>query len=439
MHGNPLSPRWQAFWACIGVPWLVITLVGVGVGMIPREPTDPRFHGNDLMQDWLSAKAYFASESIYASMDETMPRFMKVKNAEGPNSLHVNGHPPPAVWLLLPLGGLSFGMATTVWNTLSLAAVGLALWAIISRRGLNIDSSFIWPMVVLVFCSAPLLSQTATAQFNGVLLLLLTGAWLGQRNGASWCAGALIGVAASMKLFPLFFLFIFALQRDWKALLGGVCSFAAMVLISIAVFGTDSWRVYIQEVMPSLDGWRGAHMNSSLAGFWSHLFDPGYPSIKPIVQSQTIARIGTLICSLVVAAIAGWTAWRATTIPERDRAFGAGVVAMVLCSPTAWDHYWLMLALPLAILWFTSLAETSGYERPKSQALFAAVFWLCVVLLGVVRQKWIWELAMGDIDKLVAFPIHSLTALAYPTYCLLLLFGMLVVSRDAEADDRLER
>jgi hypothetical protein len=456
MHRKPLSQRWQVFWACIGVPWLLVTVIGLGFRMIPREPTDRHFRSNDLVQDWLSAKSYFEGESIYASIDETLPRFLGVKNAEGPNSLHVNGHPPPAVWLLLPLGKLSFGVATATWNLLSLLAVGVALAAIISRRGLNLDSSFIWPLVVLVYCSAPLLSQMATAQFNGALLLLLTGAWFAQRNGASWWAGALIGVAASMKLFPLYFLFIFVVQRDWKALLGGIVAFAVMVLISIAAFGTESWRVYVSDVMPSLDAWRGAQMNSSFAGFWSHLFDPGYPSIVPLVQSHTIARVGTLACSLIVSAIAGWTAWRVKTPGERDRAFGAAVVAMVLCSPTAWDHYWLMLVLPLSILWFTSLADTSGYgERAlahasgsgrqpparvsgyrKSKGLFAALFWLCVVLLGVVRPLWVWKLAFGDGPTL---PLHSVTALAWPTYCMILLFAMLVLSRDAEAVDHLER
>src|SRR5690606_23594460 len=163
--------------------------------------------------------------------------------------------PPPAILMVMPLAPLPYAQVKLIWQLLSLACVALSVAAIVSSRGLDLDRSNVWPLMVLVLGSTPLASQTIMLQFNAILLLLLTTAWLAQRHGQSWLAGALIGIAASVKLFPLYLLFVFLMLRDWRAMLAGVAAFAAMVGLSCALFGSDAWRTFIVEVMPSLDTW----------------------------------------------------------------------------------------------------------------------------------------------------------------------------------------
>ncbi|MFM8271347.1 MAG: hypothetical protein ACKODX_03340, partial [Gemmata sp.] len=43
--------------------------------------------------------------------------------------------------------------------------------------------------------------------------------------------------------------------------------------------------------------------------------------------------------------------WRARTVEARDRALGVTLVAMLLVSPLSWNHGYLMLVLPLGLLW----------------------------------------------------------------------------------------
>ena len=414
----PLSLWWQYFWALIGVPWVCVSLVALAVYANPWRPSI-----GDLSQEWLSARCYFAGLDVYTSMDETLPRFLGVRNSTSADSLRMNGHPPSSILWILPLGQLSYPHVKLIWQLLSLGCVALSVAGIVSSRGLDLDRSNVWPLMVLVIGSTPLASQTAMLQFNAILLLLLTAAWLAQRNGQSWVAGALIGIAASVKLFPLYLLFVFLMMRDWRALLGGVLAFAAMVGASCAVFGSDAWRTFVVEVIPSLDTWRGAWLNSSLTGFWARLFDPANPHVVPLTQSPLIAKGAMLLCAALLSIGVAWKSWRAQSMTERDRAFALGVVAMILCSPTAWDHYWLMLVLPLPIWWWT--AQVSPVGR--------VVFWLCVVLLAVIRPLWAWNALIGTEPGTLAFPIHSLTVLAYPCYCLLALFGLLVASKDALA------
>jgi alpha-1,2-mannosyltransferase len=417
MHA-PLSQRWQYFWALIGVPWVCLSLLAL---VMHANPWNRKL--GDLSQDWLSARCYFEGIDVYASMDETLPKFLGIPNSSGTESLHVNAHPPTSVLMVLPLGKLSYPHAKLVWQLLTLVCVALSVVGLVSSRGLNLDRSNIWPMAVLILGSAPLASQVIMLQFNAILLLLLTGAWLAQRSGQSWLAGALLGIAASVKLFPLYLLFVFLVMRDWRALVGGVVAFAAMVGASCALFGTDAWRTFIVEVMPSLATWRGAWLNSSLTGFWSRLFDPANPYVVPITQSPLVAKGAVLVCAALLSLGVAWKGWRAQSQGERDLAYALGVVAMILCSPTAWDHYWLMLVLPLAIWWWT--AEVGPVGR--------VVFWLCIGLLAVIRPLWAWSTLIGTEPGTLAQPIHSLTVLAYPGYCLLVLFGLLLASKDADA------
>lgn len=414
----PLSQSWQYFWALLGVPWVCVSLVAL---VVHANPWSPRI--GDLSQDWLSARCYFAGLDVYSSMDETVPQFLGARNSTSADSLRLNGHPPTSILWMLPLARLPYPQVKLIWQLLTFACVGLSVAGIVSSRGLDLDRSNIWPLMVLVVGSAPLASQIIMLQFNAILLLLLTTAWLAQRNGQSWVAGALIGIAASVKLFPLYLLFVFVMMRDWRALLGGVLAFAALVGASCAVFGSDAWRTFIVEVMPSLASWRGAWLNSSLTGFWARLLDPANPYVVPLTQSPLLAKVAVLLSAALLSVGVAWKSWRAQSQGERDRAFALGVVAMILCSPTAWDHYWLMLVLPLAIWWWTAEVRPVG----------RVVFWLCVVLLAVIRPLWAWNALIGTEPGTLAHPIHSLTVLAYPSYCLLALCGLLAASKDAVA------
>lgn len=413
-----LAWRWQQFWAYVGVPWLLVSLIGLGHHLNPYNP-----HAGDLLQDWLSARCYFVGQPVYSPMDETVPQFLGVPNSQAADSLRVNAHPPTSVLPVLPLALLSYPQAKLVWNLLSLASVAVAIGCFFHPRGLALDRSYIWPVTLLIVCSGPLASQTMNAQFNAVLLMLLSTAWLAQRNGWSYAAGALIGFAASIKLFPLYFLLVFFVLRDWRAIAGLVGSLAVMVVLTGMVFGWETWRVYLVDVMPTVGGWRGSWLNASLTGFWARLFDPANPGVAPLVYAPLAAKVATLASVALLSLGVAIKGWRAQSVRERDLAFAAGVVVMLLASPTVWDHYWVMLLLPLGIYWFS--AEISPWRR--------VLFWSAVVLLGVVRPKWIWDVLIVPFAE-VATPLHSVLVLAYPTYCLLIVAGVLLASRPREEE-----
>ena len=96
---------------------------------------------------------------------------------------------------------------------------------------------------------------------------------------------------------------------------------------------------------------------------------------------------------------------------------------MVLISPVAWQHYFLLLLQPLAVAWRGATSKTSR----TCFVLALTALWLSPFVIW-----WGFGL-LGH----TAGPIHALTLLAYPTYALVALFVLLLSQASkSDGDDR---
>lgn len=108
---------------------------------------------------------------------------------------------------------------------------------------------------------------------------------------------------------------------------------------------------------------------------------------------------------------------RARSRSEQDLALATCITAMLLVTPTVWEHYFLLLLLPVALLWMS--LPTSGPARWD--------FRLILFILWMSRSLW-WKIFLGA-DRiawthLTALPWQTLTALSFQTYALLGLFAL---------------
>ena len=128
------------------------------------------------------------------------------------------------------------------------------------------------------------------------------------------------------------------------------------MLLAALVLGPQAFRDYVGDVMPMVATFTNIWTNASLAGFWTKWFDagvtntvipPGPRHIPPIAFLPALATAG-----LVISAIATLTIWahKVRRLPL-DLRFGITLVAMLLLSPITWDHYFLLLALPIVQVW----------------------------------------------------------------------------------------
>lgn len=135
--------------------------------------------------------------------------------------------------------------AKHIWILLSLALIVPISWMLRSMTRLS------YQRIVLAFSlSVPLHRNLEFGQFYIFLLFLIVAACWAYLQGFRVVAGMLVAIAAACKIFPVFFFVFFLRRRDWRGLAGGLIAGMAAACISVAVFGWNVHRTYLQEIMP---------------------------------------------------------------------------------------------------------------------------------------------------------------------------------------------
>jgi Glycosyltransferase family 87 len=420
VKANLLARRW--FW--VPVTLVVCLLLG------PAFCKQLRQHElHDFVQEWASARNIFTGFAIYENQEITLRHHMGYQRRPNEFFLERNAHPPTSVLLAVPFAWLNYWDALTAWNLVSLALLGVTIWLILRELDLPRPAWLVFPIVTLVvICGVfgVLRSQLREGQLNLVLLLLVTGAWTSGRKGNTVTAGALVGAATAIKIFPGFLFLYFLFQRQWRSLASGVLSFLALTVLTAAILGPDAYRSYVYDILPTLDNFRSAWLGMSLRCYFSKLFDPYLPlnQVVPLHHDPLLARLAWMSCSALVVALAAWTVYRARSLQQRDNAFGVCLMAMLLVSPLTWEHYLLLLISPLVVLW-TNLPAAPAWRWPLAMLtllLFLHPYCYWYPLVCDPRQDW---------SRMTAQSWQVLTMLAVHTYALVGLFvlGLCVARR----------
>jgi Glycosyltransferase family 87 len=146
---------------------------------------------------------------------------------EPTRDLLASDYPPFAHLIYKPLVGLPYHVAIFVYVIFSIALVVTPFLLANSARGISSRVSFLIPGVLLTY---PVLF--ALDRGNNILLAvgaLLFGTYTLSRQ-KYLLAAALFGLAASIKIYPVFFLLIFLTRKQWKAF--GV-AVATGILVSV--------------------------------------------------------------------------------------------------------------------------------------------------------------------------------------------------------------
>lgn len=358
----PVSPT-RTPWERVGVFFLLLVagLLLYGPRYVKSfRPPDDIFV--DFLQEWLSAKNYYTGHAIYEHQVASVNRHIPGANhTEQSLTLHHNAHPPGSVLLALPFAGLNYWDAQFAWNLvgtpLFLTAIALAAW--------QLCRPFRWwhvvPIAAVVVWAEPVRATLMYGQINFFLVCLLTIGWVLDRRGHQTWAGVFIGIAAGLKLFPAFlFLYLLASGR-WKGLLAGVAAALAVNGVAAAVFGGGAFQDYVRDVIPAVrERWEATWPNCSLNGLWIRAVNPPPQQAGPeAFRSPMLAKAGFGVCALLIVGCTAWAGWRARKEGDPDIGWAAAVAALPLVSPMAWQHYYVLHLVPLAIL----AARLSGWRR----------------------------------------------------------------------------
>ena len=372
----------------------------------------------DFAQEWTSARNFLSGRPVYMDINKSIALNFGVTSSRFPVGA-VNAHPPASVLLALPFARLDYPQALVAWTGVSLAALALSLLLIARQPGMGSGWLSLVPISAVVMAGNPFDRQVYHGQLTLVLLLLITGSWVAVKTGHSRWAAVQIALAAALKVFPAFLFLYFLVRREWRELLVGLGALAVIAGSAVAVLGFGNVLAYATVSLPSTQGYSDHWLNASLAGFWSKLFHAPSGHVAPLWFSPATERVLTLVSVGVVVAMIARSIRAARSEADRDRSFALAVIGMLLVSPLTWDHSFLLLILPIAVLWRTS-APTA----------FNRIFLLGVIALLSCNPVPFWgahivgqgEWAAGA-ARSVAQPWQTLSVLSYPLYTLLGLFG----------------
>ena len=335
-----------------------LLLAAAGPPFVDNFTPDPQ-DGIDFFQDWSSARNWREGVPIYEDLRLTADRYIGRRFAPDEElAVPKNAHPPTSVLVTLPFAWFGYPAATTLWNVLSIVCLAIAVVATGRALGFTMPAWWIVPAAALAVTCNPLRHQVEMGQINGVLLALLVGTWLAERNERPATAGLLLALATTVKLTPGLLFVYYLIRRRWSLLVWGVAAGAALTLATAAVLGIDAYLSYLKEVLPLSSRYTPMRMNASLSGLWTKLFDAGVVShltvrqvAPPLVHAPLVARIGHIVSAALVLFYSARVALAVNSRGQADVATAVWVTAMLLLSPATWDHSLLLAVLPLAVLW----------------------------------------------------------------------------------------
>jgi alpha-1,2-mannosyltransferase len=333
-------------------------------------------------------------------------------------------YPPLAAVLLAPLSLIPMTAATTVLTLASIGLTALVLRVFLGSGSGSGSWSGSWRMVAWLLPGAlflePVRNTLNYGQVNAVLMALVTADCLTARP--RWPRGALVGLAAAVKLTPAAFVLFFLLRRDYRAAGTACASFAVATSAGFLFAGHDS-VVY----------WTSVVFQSGRPG------NPDYAANQSI--TGVLARAGAdphsvagmaawLALSVVVVVLAcrgmrhtfdlsadGWAppagAWAP---PAGAWALSLNAFAALLISPISWSHHWVwgvpaMLALALR-----------GYRRGRRGGLALALALAGLVVFAAAPQWWFpsggnrelhwawWQQLLGSSYVILALVVLALSA-----------------------------
>ncbi|MGN5237568.1 glycosyltransferase 87 family protein [Rhodococcus sp. SJ-3] len=322
-------------------------------------------------------------------------------------------YPPFAALTFLPLSVLSIHGTELALNLANLVLVYLAVWLCWRQLGYRdsartrLISIF---LAVLFTWIEPVRMTIWLGQVNLILLVLVL--WDLGRPERSRLRGIGVGIAAGLKLTPLFFIAYLAALRQWRAAVVATATFVATVLLGFVVIFSDSWRFWTSTIIRSERiGLISSPANQSIRGILARTLHTEDPPMWL-----------WLLCAGAVGVLGLWAAYLAHRNGKRLLSLTVAGLTAPMVAPFSWGHHWvwviplLVLCLDQALRW----RRWWGYLLP-----FAAA----VPLLAWYRSYPDGVVAIGIFMTPGSPVVQSLLQATYPIVYTVLLVVVLATNR----------
>ena len=352
----------------------------------------------DASRDYLSY--YIGAASLHYEEPYALETFQSVASASGIKFAGLYLYPPTFAILLQPALLVSPYAGSLLWFGINLGLLLIGIGILLRQINLS-DHRIRAALWLLPMWFTPVLMTFYLGQVNILIFLLIVLVWLTFLNERPYTAGALLALAAWIKLWPIVLVAYFVWKREWKvvaaaiigALLIGGLTFALAGVGQTTSFFTDRLPEISQGTEPGID-----HLNQSIPGFFAKMFSPSSQYVHPLIYSPTLAKQGTRIAVLLIVVATIILCSRPILLKDRDQfstEFMLVVIATMLITGRLFESN-LTLLLPAYFLIAEKLRQEQMFNWRQIALPVASV-----ILIDIHRV--IWTLANPDKQALPWF------------------------------------
>lgn len=279
-------------------------------------------------------------------------------------------YPAAANVAIVPLSALPLWLAGSIYTLGSIAAMLGGIWLLGVRD---------WRCFALVSLSWPFLYGMYLGAINPFLVLGAGVAWRWRHR--LWPPALGLATIVALKIFPWTLAAWLLFTRRWRTL--------ALTVVACGLLTFGAWAAI---------GFHGLAQYPQMLSNVSYLQEGRADSVVTVLvvagAGPSLASVGAIALALGVLGLA----WRAARRPDGDRrAFGLVVIAALMGTPIVWEHYMVLVFIPIAML------------SPRASRL-----WLVPVVLPIVELMS--RIVIPDSSRLQAYSPNALRG-ALPWLC----------------------
>ncbi|MFD6401621.1 glycosyltransferase 87 family protein [Nocardia sp. NPDC060249] len=268
---------------------------------------------------------------------------------------------PFSAVVFLPLLLVPWAHVTTTWmvlNLLVLFGVVLQSFRMLGYRATPGLAAVSAALTLACTFAEPVRTTLYYGQINLVLMLVVL--WDFSRAEHSRLRGIGVGIAAGIKLTPLYFIAQYLAQRQWRAAATGALTFLASIGLTALILPSDSYQYWTSTFFHSGRIAPDVHpANQSLRGAIAHLTHGPAPVWL------------WLLIAVPIALVALWLA--AVLVRRGEPLLSVTLGGLTACavSPYSWGHHWVWF-VPL-LVFLIHRAQTRASWWFAAAALYLSI------------------------------------------------------------------